>query len=63
MAKMFLITCFLAVTCLSGCSAMLARPSQLSTSQGTPGTPPERALAVFRVFPDSPAAAAGIKTM
>ncbi|MCM3870844.1 MAG: hypothetical protein ND895_09155, partial [Pyrinomonadaceae bacterium] len=46
-----------------GCSAMLARPSQLSTSQGTPGTPPERALAVFRVFPDSPAAAAGIKTM
>ena len=63
MNKMFLIICFLAVTCLSGCSAMLGRPSQLSTSRATEGPPPERGLRVEEVFDNSPAAAAGIRSM
>ena len=60
MIKAYLALCFLIVMCLSGCSAMLGRPSQLSTSGATEGPPPERGLRVEEVFPNSPAAAAGI---
>lgn len=63
MNKIFLTICFLAVMCLSGCSAMFGRPGQLSTSRATEGPPPERGLRVEEVFPDSPAAAAGIQSM
>jgi tetratricopeptide (TPR) repeat protein len=63
MNKTLLIVCLLAMVCLSGCSAMLAKTSQLSTSRATAGKPPERGLRVTEVFPDSPAAAAGIHNM
>lgn len=63
MVKTLVIVCLLTTACLCGCTGLLAKTSQLSTSQAPRGTPPERGLRVTEVFPDSAAAAAGIHTM
>ena len=63
MSKILLVICLLSVASASGCSPLLAKTSQLNTSQGTPGTPPSRGLVVTQVEPESPAEGAGIHTM
>lgn len=63
MRKQLLAICLLATVCVCGCAAMLGKPSQLSISKDSAGTRPERGLFVTKVFPKSPAMAAGIKVM
>ncbi|HJX89688.1 MAG TPA: hypothetical protein VJ372_04285 [Pyrinomonadaceae bacterium] len=58
-----LIAAFLSVVLLSGCSSLLARTSQLSPSQRTGESPPQRGLKITQVFPNSPAESAGLHTM
>jgi tetratricopeptide (TPR) repeat protein len=63
MTKMYLTICLLALACVCGCSSMVAKTSQLSASRGTESAPPTHSLRVLEVFPNGPAAAAGIEPM
>ena len=62
MTKLILVISLLLMSC-SGCASMFARTTRLAKIQSNGSLVPDRGLRVTEVFPDSPAAAAGIQTM